>query len=191
MLDARESNPVACELPVTEAGEGNEPMSGQLVDEMRRLIKGAPTREAAGVLTPDQQGGLLKSELLTTLQSTDGEPIELPVASIIGLPGIDDWNRLAGKKDRGYIRKLARGGDLSIISGTALVYIQPNGMVLTKLLNNGAHTVLAAIRSREQFVELHGEVALYGLKENIFDLLNKQPEKLSKRLGYLARRALG
>ena len=142
--------------------------------ELRDYLETAPTPEALALWSTEQLELLRGAEAVATLSSSDGDgaPIELPTKSIIAVPRTDG-------RDTGYIRRLARKlrrhpEATQPISGLAMTYIQPNGMVLTRLLNNGTHTALAAERANLPSVQLHGQVSVYHLDHDILPLPEDQ-----------------
>ena len=52
----------------------------------------------------------------------------------------------------------------------AITYLQPNGILLTKLVNNGTHTALAAREAGLPSIRLHGQVSVYSLDHDIVPL---------------------
>mgnify|MGYP000869393065 CR=1 FL=1 len=104
--------------------------------------------------------------------STQEEPFIIPAESIVSLPGAYSWQDSVNK-NRPYIRRLARSTEqLKPVSGMARAFIQPNGIVFYELVNNGAHTAIAAVlrglSGRPEPVRLYGELSVVHVENDIF-----------------------
>lgn len=108
--------------------------------------------------------------------------VSLPVANFISAPDFSDWE--TGRTD-GYkysptgtcvkssklIRKYARlPAETSPAINMAQAIRQPNGLVLYKLVGDGAHRLAAAMRRGDQYIQVTKGVDLYDSDEDYIAL---------------------
>lgn len=157
-------------------GETNTDTLESLDEKLRDYLRTAPTPEHPRLWSTEELQelrALRDTEAIALLSSADSEPIELPTDSIIAVPNPNP--------DMKYIKKQARQlrarawprkqeSTPPLISGRAIACIQPNGIVLTTLVNNGTHTALAAREAKLPFIRLHDQVSVYRLDHDIVPL---------------------
>lgn len=104
---------------------------------------------------------------------TIDQPIELPVASIVHVPDMESWDDLK-YKDRRHIKRLMgrrivrKQSDLGSVTGVACVFKQPNGVQFISLLNNGAHTTLAARKRGDATIDFVGDLSFVEIDRDIY-----------------------
>ncbi len=136
------------------------------------LNQDAPALGDYGYLPATEQLNVVGRGVSITTQEN---PVDIPVASIVRVPDMKSWDDDANK-DAAYIRAQIKRRKLpwernkpqKPITGMARVYVQPNGKTFVTMINNGAHTVCIARGAGLETVSLSGTVDFVSIDTDIY-----------------------
>jgi hypothetical protein len=108
------------------------------------------------------------------------EPPTFPALNFISAPGLTDWqgtdrvktgnNGQESKQEAsdGVIKRYAKmKGETAPPIGMVAVYVQPDGKLLARVVDGGAHRVAAAQKRGDKTVKIGGQISFYQLDHNI------------------------
>lgn len=136
------------------------------------VASGQVPKEGLAYRGPDVQFNV--TDRLGSFISQSGElPLNLPTNLIVHLPGMASWEDTR-EKDKRYIareaskRKWLKNKSLTPVTGSAMVYVQPNGKVFVELGQNGAHTTLIVRRAGMPNIPFYGAVSIVRIDRNVY-----------------------